>query len=78
MAISKEELRLVSLNDLIAEIAERHDAFVFMGYRGNDQKGNYSSVKNFKGNHYICMGLLHHMMNDLDICIRMNMKPDIT
>lgn len=72
----EKDLSLVSMNELMAEIASRHDAFVFMGYRNNSAQGDYSSLKNHKGNNFLCMGLAHHLMNDFDVCIRRTISPD--
>lgn len=76
MATTKDELKLVPLNDLIEEIFSRYDDCCVVGSRNNDNQGGFSWIKRQQGNQFVCQGLLHHLMNDIDISLRANMTPD--
>lgn len=51
------DLSLVSLKDLIDELAKRHDGMVIAGIKFTTLH-NFVLTKHWGGNHFVCLGIL--------------------
>ena len=54
------ELSLISTDDLIAELLNRHDHAIFMGLK-NPRQDEVTTVRRWKGNSITCSGLCNSL-----------------
>lgn len=54
----KSDLTLVSTDDLLDELSNRHDALVVSAVKFMNTKSDYVVLRRNSGNRFVCLGLL--------------------
>jgi len=71
--MTAQDIKLLSTEDLINELCDRHDAMVFSGIRFPDlKKPDYVCVRRWKGMLFLCHGLLNNLISLISLQILKN------
>lgn len=68
-------VELATTQELIDELAKRHDAFVVSMVKYIDNKGNYACLRQWKGNNIVCLGLMDVLGHVIQSSELLNARP---
>lgn len=70
-----QNVELATTQELIDELAKRHDAFAVTMVKYVDNKGNYACLRQWKGNNIVCCGLIDVMKHVITSSELLNARP---
>lgn len=63
--MNNTDLTFVPTQELISEMARRHDGMIIAGIKFNTM-ANFSLTKYWGGNHFVCLGILEDMKHQIN------------